>query len=57
MSSLQGERFRGDQVSEDELQAKLDELKNGMIMAFNYAQGRILSWSDTQLFKCDLLGK
>ncbi len=41
MSSLQGEHFRGDQVSEDELQIKLDDLKNGMIMAFNYAQGKM----------------
>ena len=37
---MQGEKFEGNKVSDAEAEQKLEEVKNGMLMAFNYAQGK-----------------
>ncbi len=42
LSSLRKDAQRPGEVTEEELQAKLDELKTGMLMAFNYSQGATL---------------
>ena len=39
LASLKGSSYQPGQVTDEELQDKLDELKTGMLMAFNYAQG------------------
>ena len=39
MSRLKGADYHHQLVTEGEVQNKLDDLKTGMMMAYNYAQG------------------
>lgn len=39
MTKLKGDAFHEKLVTEDEVDKKLEEVKSGMMMAYNYAQG------------------
>ena len=43
MKKMRGDQYGDALVTDQEVQHKLEEVKTGMMMAYNYAQGQFLS--------------
>ncbi len=53
LQSLRRGNKAGAEVTEEELQTKLEELKTGMLLAFDYSQGESCSLAMVSAAKCN----